>query len=99
MSVPLGFDFESSTAQASPFYNNAGITFGNAGGIEAGGTSAQAVKQQNPTRQTAGGLNAFPDGSVSSDLGLPPGSPNLLWYILGGIAAIGLALFAYKKLS
>lgn len=93
----FGMDIQSSTSQASPFYNqNAGIFFGNAGDASADGAVSPTATA---TRQTSGGNNPYPESSLNTGVfGLPNSGGNMLWYIVGGLLVIGLAIFALKKL-
>lgn len=95
----FGQDIQSSTAQSSPLYNqNAGIFFGNAGDIKNGENSASAVAERVPSRQTLGGNNAYADSTIGGGFIPADGSVPLWAYVVAGIALIGLAIFAVKKL-
>jgi len=100
MAIPLGLDFQSSTAQASPLYNqNAGIFFGNAGDANANGdVSPSAISQKTPSRQTLGGTNAYPDSTIGGNFLSADGGIPVWLYIVGGLVVLAGGIFAIKKL-
>jgi hypothetical protein len=95
----FGMDIQSSTAQASPLYNqNAGIFFGDAGDIKTGENGASAVAEKTPSRQTLGGTNAYPDSTLGGNFLSASGGTPIWVYVVGGLALLGAAIFALKKL-
>ncbi len=98
--IPLGLDFQSSTAQASPLYNqNAGIFFGNAGDANAGGdVNPTAISQKTPSRQTLGGNNPLADSTLGGNF-LPVSGGVSIWVYVGlGLVVLIGGFFAIKKL-
>lgn len=96
----FGMDIQSSTAQASPLYNqNAGIFFGDAGDIKNGENGASAVAEKTPSRQTLGGTNAYPDSTLGGNfLSADAGGVPLWVYIVGALVLLAGGIFAIKKL-
>lgn len=95
----LGFDFSSSTAQSDPFLNNAGITFGDSGGIsDSGNPTAQATTAPSGTRQQQGGIAPVQGPDVPVDFSLPEvGANSLPYLVVGGLIALLAAVYFLVK--
>lgn len=86
----FGLDFGATAAQSSPFYNESGIYFNSpgAGGISDSPTSSEAVPRSKAVVPNAIADSTIPYGSFSN----PPDN-SILYYIIGAIALIGVAVF------
>lgn len=91
-----GLSPNSSTAQSTPFYNQAGIYFNSPGAGEISGNSAEAVASP---RQTAGLNQALPESQfLPTSVQAGTATNNFTLYIVGGIiAAIALVFLIFKK--
>lgn len=99
--MATGYDISASAAsgisEATPFYNSAGIYFdsNSSGGIDAGPNSSGAVTPTAARSITQAAPNAQPDNAVVG-YAVPAAqvqSNSMLYYIIGGVALVGILIF------
>lgn len=99
-----GYDISASASSgisaSTPFYNNAGISFGKSSQQGGGGDSSGGTVVATASRQQAGGNQAIPDSQAlqsyyanSANVPMGGGTNWLPWIIGGGVLIVGVILF------